>query len=319
MIHLLYHAHCADGFASAVIAHRALSLDPGNAAEEIRLHPISYDDVVQEPPLSPKENHAVYYLDYTPPWEVLQCLRLCPVLRSLTIIDHHASRAASHADLVATPARIKTTSVFDTAHSGAALTYRYFFPDSLLPKMIELIEWRDLGGAFQQPCHGYSVLAHALHAALMRATPRTVQAWLPIIDIAPDSLSTPVQKNWLATGARLLQHDADLITQATLTPYWLILDGQRIPAVNGLGHDLNSQACAALLARYPEAPFSAYWHISPATGHITYGLRSRRQSDTTGAGHVNVAEIAQRLSPDGRGGGHPCAAGFTTPEPLKFA
>ncbi len=317
MIHLVYHAHCADGFASAVIAHHALSLDLATAAEEIRLHPISYDDIVQEPPLGTKESHAVYYLDYTPPWEVIQFLRLCPVLRSLTIIDHHASRAAVHADLATTPSPVKTTSVFDTAHSGAALTYQHFFPNSEIPEMVQLIEWRDLGHAFQMPDHVWSPLAHAVHATLMRATPRTVEAWKLIL--AGDSKTVSEHDAWLSTGARLLQKDARIIAQATSTPYWLILDGQRIPAVNGLSHDLNSQACAALLTRYPEAAFSAYWHISPSTGHITYGLRSRRQSDTTGAGHVNVAEIAQRLSPDGRGGGHPCAAGFTTPEPMKFA
>jgi nanoRNase/pAp phosphatase (c-di-AMP/oligoRNAs hydrolase) len=61
-----------------------------------------------------------------------------------------------------------------------------------------------------------------------------------------------------------------------------------------------SEACAMLLERYPDAPFSAYY-FDRADGLRQWGLRS--------IGSFDVSKIAAKFG----GGGHRNAAGFQTP------
>jgi hypothetical protein len=112
----------------------------------------------------------------------------------------------------------------------------------------------------------------------------------------------------LAIGAKLRLADADIIAAAVERPHLLTMDGEIVPAVNGLSAELVSDACNALLLRYPSAPFACSWFIA-STGRVTYSLRSRK-------GGFNVAEFAAKMSPGG--GGHPCAAGFSTLIPLPI-
>ncbi|MBN8422856.1 MAG: hypothetical protein J0L73_28365 [Verrucomicrobia bacterium] len=314
MIHLLHHANCADGFAAACIAHAALSAK--NTGEEIRLQPVNYDDRYQTPPFgSMSPGDQIYYLDYTPPVETIADLHdLYMGQLKITIIDHHGSRTQTHVDETArqTP---RFSSIFDLTHSGAALTWKHFLPKLSLPRAIELIEWRDLGGAFQDPHHLNSTPALNLHAGLMRALPSTVEAWLPCLEGGPSYISLH------AIGERLRYGDADIISAAVDPCHWLDIGGHRIPAITGLSAELVSDACTELLRRYSRASFAAFWFVNPTTGRITYGLRSRAPGHPDG--HTNVADIAARLDPpsEGRtgGGGHPCAAGFSSSDPIPFA
>lgn len=297
MHHLLYHAQCADGFASAVIARRALMLQ-NVAAEAISLQPVNYPDVLQTPKNGTLNvDDHLYYLDYTPPQLTLDWLKLLKsslAFKSLTIIDHHASAASRHEDAW-------FTSHFDLNNSGAGLTYEHFHRG--MPRAIMLIAWRDLGHAFNHPEHPDSQAAFNLHAALIRATQRTPEAWSLILF----NQDLPAA---IAIGQRLRQADANVIDAAALNPLWLDFPGQRIPAITGLGSEINSEALSAVLQHHPEAPYAASWYVDATTGLFTYSLRSRK-------GGPNVAEIAAAMAPGG--GGHPCAAGFSTPIPIPFA
>lgn len=300
MHHLLYHAQCADGFAAAVIAQRALKLQ-GIPAADISLQPVNYPDQLQTPPDGSlhTEDH-VYYLDYTPPQKTLDFINSywCSSIK-VTIIDHHASAQPRHA-------APWFTSVFDLSKSGALLTFEHFHPTALLPDAINLVSWRDLGHAFQQPGHRFTEPAFNLHATLMRATPRTPEAWEPILF----THSTVLLGRDLDIGRKLRSFDSDVIDIAALRPLWLDFHGQRIPAITGLGSEIISEALSKVLVYQRESPFAASWYVDATTGLFVYSLRSRKDGP-------NVAEIAAAMSPGG--GGHPCAAGFSTPIPVPFA
>ena len=128
----------------------------------------------------------------------------------------------------------------------------------------------------------------------------------------------------------LLAGDMDVIRAATNFPRWLDFARliislspphqvstsglHRIPAINGLGPELVSDACQALLRLYPQAPVAAAWWTDAETGRITYSLRSRKPGHPDG--HTNVNDVAKACHPDG--GGHPCAAGFSTFAPVPL-
>lgn len=299
MHHLLYHANCADGFASAVIAQNALTTFRRVPADQIRLQPVNYSDPSQLPETWHMGDH-IYYLDYTPPQNTLDILaHYGSKLITVTIIDHHSTAAPRHENAW-------FTSVFDLSMSGALLTWKHFHAQTCIPDAIQLISWRDLGHAFQQPNHYLTEPAFNLHATLMRATARTAEAWEAILF----TFSNVLLDRSVSIGRKIRAFDKDIIDMAALKPLWLSFDGQRIPAITGFGAEIISEALAAVLLHHPEAPFAASWYVDAPTGLFTYSLRSRKDGP-------NVAEIAASMAPGG--GGHPCAAGFSTPTPIPFA
>lgn len=325
MHHILHHANCADGFAAACIARHAL-LTQGVPHTDINVQPVNYGWPDQMPLgkngiLFPGD--TVTYLDYTPPQETLDAFYAehGQDAISLTIIDHHAKAAVIHGRSTDTGLHLadlpppRFNSWFNLNHSGASITWTAFCQQtqhsqsgqcSPTPRAIELISWRDCGHAFD-PANADDPRtrdALALHAYLFRCLPRTFDAWKPLlIDDASLILC-------LATGARLLSIDKSIILSAAANPHWLDFKGEQVPAVNGLAAGLVSDACTALLAAYPSAPFAASWYIDDASGNAVYSLRSRRGSP------VNVSDIAASMAPGG--GGHPNAAGFSTPIPIPF-
>lgn len=308
-MHFLYHhANCADGFAAALIAHAAL-IARGIPEFEISVTPVNYADPNQMP-LGPDDypfpGDTVTYLDYTPPAATIAEFADYDGVE-FTIIDHHEKAAPLHKGSADTPVRF--TSIFDLTHSGAALAWTHYNPGLPMPRAVELIEWRDLGHAFQQPDHSNSNSALNLHAFLFRCIPRTFDAWQPVLSASPMDLA-----HCLLIGAIIRQTDAHIIATAVQNCYWLDFRGQTIPAINGLDAGLISDACTALLVAYPSAPFAASYYIDHKTGKIIYSLRSRAAGHPHG--HTNVNHVAQAYDPNG--GGHPCAAGFSTLTPIPF-
>lgn len=308
MIHILYHANCADGFAASCIAHRFFK----SKNMECSFTPVSYEDSLDRQLPSachraadgtitfPLCDHLVY-LDYTPPAEIIagltkdldQALRLC-------IIDHHGTKAGAHENAV-------FHSVFDTQRSGAALTWLHYFPGSPLPRSVELLQYYDLGFAFQPPEHDLSLQSKSLVRFLMACLPRCRAEWLPY-------LFDPTVRQFneaLDIGQKLYRADLALIRALVGRPSWIDISGIEVPSVNHLPHGLLNDACSLLLEEYPEAPFAACWHVLPEkkAGLIKYSLRSRK-------GGFNVADLAAAIDPNG--GGHPQAAGFVSTSPVHF-
>ena len=76
----------------------------------------------------------------------------------------------------------------------------------------------------------------------------------------------------------------------------MTIGDHQVPAVNS--PLLNSDIGAALLERFPEAPFVAIY-VNAADGEQRWSLRSR-------AGEFDVSQLASQMG----GGGHQPAAGF---------
>jgi hypothetical protein len=341
-MHLLYyHTNCADGYAALCIAHAAL-LARGIPAAEIEPRPINYGWPNQIPNVIDDSlfvDDHIYYLDYTPPAVdlalLLAELASWAVTIKLTIIDHHEKMAPvhgwskdEHGQWQQNGSNPSFESIFAFTESGASLTWKHFHPGEPMPDAVTLIARRDLGHAFQTPEdateRGLNKAALALHGALFRLLPRTLDTWSPIIH-GQTNLDEVID-----AGHMLRSGDQDLIRAAIDFPRWLDFTRlivspsqslpistsglKQIPAVNGLGPELVSDACQELLRRYPEAPFAASWWTDAKTGRITYSLRSRPPGHPDG--HTNVCEIAKACHPDG--GGHACAAGFSSTLPVPL-
>jgi oligoribonuclease NrnB/cAMP/cGMP phosphodiesterase (DHH superfamily) len=284
---IFYHDNCADGFMACCIA-RAYHNEHGLAS---MIRPINYDHPISIEGLAGED---VIFLDYTPSAEVLT--ELSWLASEVLVIDHHKTAETRNGP------DAKHQKRFDLTKSGAELTWQHYHQNEPLPTIVRLVSHRDLGKAWQEPEHPDSIPSLNLHAYLMRCLPRFINPWTQMLN-DPEPLAES-----LAIGAKLRLADADIIAAAVERPHLLTMDGEIVPAVNGLSAELVSDACNALLLRYPSAPFACSWFIA-STGRVTYSLRSRK-------GGFNVAEFAAKMSPGG--GGHPCAAGFSTLIPLPI-
>ena len=122
--HVIYHKACADGFGSAYCAHRKL----GNNSKYI---PLAYYDII------PKiRNSNILVCDFSFDYETT--LKYINDNKLFFNIDHHKS---AYENLLKLDDKYKK---FDMNHSGAYLTWEYFFPDENVPLFIKLIEDYDL-------------------------------------------------------------------------------------------------------------------------------------------------------------------------------
>ncbi len=317
MHHLLYHANCCDGFASACLAYHALTLR-GIASSYIMMHPVTYEKPMPINRAQMWKDDILYFLDFTPPESWISDMTNHPRLidpESCIIIDHHKSARSlheAHGDRI-------FTSVFDLGHSGAALTFNFWFEtlkkyQVSLQQTIPLLRHYDLGFVWNDPNNPMTPNARFLVAYLMRALPRTVEAWLPVLL----DFFQPRTSHVLDLGARLWSADLRFIRALTKSPHWVNIGGFEVPALNGIPYGLLNDALHELLNEHPQAAFAAAWTVlsDPDTdGVIKWSLRGRIDG-------LDLADLCASIDPPrpgkSGGGGHPQAAGFSSSDPVLF-
>lgn len=128
--YVIYHSPCSDGTGSGLVAWKYLSNK--FPERQVTYKPMSIGA------LPPDDIHGknVLICDYSYKKDVL--LDLLTKVNKLLIIDHHKS---AEKDL----AEIETNyKIFNMSHSGAVLTWQYFYPQEKIPLLISYIEDRDI-------------------------------------------------------------------------------------------------------------------------------------------------------------------------------
>jgi nanoRNase/pAp phosphatase (c-di-AMP/oligoRNAs hydrolase) len=121
---IIYHGFCTDGFAAAYAAWKKF----GNHATYIARNRT-------ETPFIPDifRNKEVYVVDYSfPQEEMLACQAEA---KSFIVIDHHLSAEQEVKSL--------KSFVFNNNHSGSYLAWKYFHPDTKVPRFIEYVSDAD--------------------------------------------------------------------------------------------------------------------------------------------------------------------------------
>ncbi len=280
MIHILYHNNCADGFLARVIAQRKL----GFAA---KFHPVQYKEPVP-PSVLDDLNAEVFILDFSYPRHEME--RIKRKAQRVVCLDHHATAQKELEGLA--------FCTFDMTKSGAMLAWEYFNPGQKAPDIVEYVQYRDLGKAWTSPGHTAGVSLD-IHAGLFRASPRTYDQWSRWLD-------TNDLHELAHSGSRIRLADEAIIETIASIPLWIKVAGHEVPAAQ-ISHEFISDACNAMLVKYPDAPFAVAWFVSSSNGLVTYSLRSRE-------GGFDVSALAKELG----GGGHPQAAGFSSDQPPVF-
>lgn len=261
-IAVLYHADCADGFGAAWSAWKKLK----TSAVYIAVPPNN-----RELPSSAK-NTDLFTLDYTFPLDAVAQVR--SQVRSFTVLDHHETNkeVAAMAD----------NHLFDMAHSGAVLSWKFFHPGDPIPRLLRHVEDYDLW-KFK--------LRHT----------REIAESLSLYDMNFKTWDKLVRDFEQGNGKKYIEEGNILLR----------LRDRRIGRLIGCGEQITFEGHKALLVNSPfyvsEIGHSIVKHGTPVAviwsrreNKIVVSLRSDGKS-------VNVAKLAEHYG----GGGHAAAAGFT--------
>ena len=215
----------------------------------------------------------LYIFDFSYSRQVMEALAEA---HPLTLLDHHRTAQEELEGLEGQHIEI------DTSVSGAHMAWRHLMPERDVPDLVRYIEDRDLW-KFQLPN------SREVSAALW-SHPLDFRVW--------DQLDT---RRLAQEGTPILRHQQRIVEDITAHTVWTQVRGYRIPAVNT--PVLQSEVCEVLLKQNPGVPFAGafYDRDGPDGPERKWSLRSEENFD--------VSEIARHFG----GGGHPQAAGFSTP------
>ncbi|MCW9054369.1 MAG: DHHA1 domain-containing protein [Candidatus Pacebacteria bacterium] len=258
---ILYHAKCFDGFGAAWVCRKEF----GEDAEYI---PVS-DRITPPEGLDGKE---VYVVDFSYPKEVLRDLEIRA--KRLVVIDHHLSAEEN--------VRSLKEHVFDLDHSGAILTWQYFFPDTEPPLLLKLIEDNDLW------LFNFSETKPFIK--ILGIISFEFEDWDAL---AEDFEDKEKRAAILEKGSLYEEYWNMLIKQLADSAKEVEFEGYRVYAINM--HGIFRSELGNLLAN-KKPPFAILWGHKDEDA-LTFSLR--------GDGSVNVAEIAEKY---GGGGNHDTAA-----------
>jgi len=261
---VFYHKNCQDGFASAWVAWKKFK----NKVEYI---PLNY----QTPFDHNIKRKKVYFLDVCPNRKILEKLKKddCEIV----IIDHHLS-PKKNLDLASPGSFIIRLNM---RRSAAVLTWKYFFPEKKIPKLLLYIEDIDLW-------------------KFKKRFSREIVASINLLDFDFKKYNKLVnnienkerRKKYIIEGKKIVEYQDEMIEQIIQTAKEVKLGKIKTLLVNS--SILISEIGDALIKKLP--PIAIIWFEAGDSKRIS--LRSN--------GKVDVSKIAEKYG----GGGHKCAASF---------
>ena len=291
---VIYHSPCTDGFGSAFSAWKYFSLrqkskgqvgDGDRVEEKVKFHPTNYG---QKPPDVTGE--YVLVCDFSYPEAVTRMM--IQKAKGLLIIDHHKT---AEKDLALIEDQYK---IFDMKHSGAYLTWRYFFPDLPVPSLISYIEDYDIWKKELPGHENFSAWFHTL--------PFDFELYDRYLDddrfnqdlntIGP--AYSNLNQHYIEKACENASLKSVRLKTQVSTPTGIKIE-DRFYLVAYLNTTiLKSEIGNRLLSKYPQIDFSAVYSISDLGEGTNFSLRSDDQ-------HVDVSQVAKAYG----GGGHRNAAG----------
>lgn len=276
----IYHGNCVDGFGAAwAFRHRLKKGDEskfGNL-KDWEFYPGTYG---KEPP--DVKGRMVVILDFSYKKEVMQ--KLVEDSTYLLVLDHHESASIELEgleDWASMAGAGHCRSLFDMDRSGAMLSWDWFHPRRLAPRLIEHIQDRDL---WRFKLDGTRDINMALFSY-----PYDFELWdklmvMPIIDLINEGV---------AIGRK---HDKDVAELLGVCRRRMVIGGVDVP-VASLPYTLSSDA-GHIMGKGEK--FAACYYDTPKSR--CFSLRSAPDG-------MNVSEVARVYG----GGGHRHAAGFEVP------
>lgn len=281
-----------DGFTAAWVVRRYMQL----AMREVEFYPGVYND---PPPDCTNKDVIIVDFSYSP--DIMK--KLYGESHSLVWIDHHKSAIEAMKDsdfynAIGNSYSIDYKEHISLTHSGAMLTWLYFFPNEAAPRFIEYVEDRDLWRFNMPATREVNAYAFSLEYGF--------DTW--------DKLMQPELIPDMIVGGAAIErkHHKDIAELVRVMVRWIDIGGQYVP-VASLPYTLTSDA-GHLMCKLVEAKDKSFlipgknkWGEFAACyydtrDHRVFSLRSLDYG-------ADVSLVAKQFN----GGGHKHAAGFRVP------
>jgi len=269
---VFYHKNCPDGFGAAWATWKKF----GTKADYIALgyeDPVSFKDV---------KNKTIYLVDFSFSPKNIEDLKKRG--NEVIMIDHHISAQESF--------KVSSGGIYDMKHSGAVLTWIYFFPEKKVPLLLKYIEDQDLWN-FKLPDTEKIIINTKLDNF-------DFKFWNKL---ERDFENKKKINQFKKEGEILLSYRDKMIDNLVdKKTYFVKFEGIKAPVINFSFRPATSSLAHILYTKYP--PMAIIWH---EVGNLRkFSLRSN--------GKVDVSKIAKKFG----GGGHKKASGFDMPIEKPF-
>lgn len=273
---VIYHKNCPDGLGGAFAAWYYFSkLDTQKHIEYVGA---SHGEC---PPNSIKGKN-VLIVDFSYKKDVLN--KMLEIVNKMAILDHHLTAME---DLRELDPKYK---IFDMNHSGAYLSWKYFFPNEDIPKLILYIEDRDIWKKEMEFTDEFSSWFSTITQEFESFVPLLNDSYLMSIIKTEGVGMEKANKNNISKALKY----ADPVFMRISGEYYMIVH------VNTTVHksDIGNQV---LIGKdmYPNADFSASYSIDDRSASTLFSLRSTNK-------HIDCSKIADLYG----GGGHRNASGL---------
>lgn len=265
---VIYHAQCRDGFGAAYAAWKKF----GDNASYI---PRKTQDPVPEG-LTDKE---LYIVDYS--YKKPELDKLVADNKSVMVIDHHATSKDAVQSF--------SDNIFDLDHSGAVLAWKYFHPDTEVPKLLLYIEDHDLWRFTMEHSREFG-------AALGEYT-QDFETWDQLNKNFSDK-DKALFSSFIRNGGLIAGFEDKLVEKILGFKERATFEGHEIYVLNAerIYRSILGNRLATLNAEEGGAPLAIVYYRYD--GHIHCSLRSNGDFDARslaekygGGGHLNAASM----------------------------
>ena len=270
---VLYHGDCIDGFASAFACYYFMKTM--NKKKRVTFIPCQH----QKPPPNVLGKN-VLICDFSYKYETLK--RMINDANKLAILDHHVSAEKDLKNID------KSHKVFDKSHSGAYITWAYFFGEDNVPLFIRYVEDNDIWAKKLPNTKAFTAFIFNL--------PKTFDIYEKLLD------DKYVLNTVIPMGEGMQKQNdsyiADGIKKAAVN--FMLIDSKLYFVASVNTSILKSEIGNSIFNMYPNANFALCHSQNSFTGETYLSLRS---VDTA----TDVEVIASKFG----GGGHRNAAGLS--------
>ena len=270
---VIYHGGCVDGFGAALAVNQYYKRN--NIIKNIIYFPGYYNS----PPPN-VQNKNVLICDFSYSKEIT--LNLISQAQNLLILDHHKSAEMNLKDIP------EVNKVFDMTHSGAYITWKYFFGSEDVPLLIKYIEDNDIW--LKQMPFTSEVTSY------IQSLPFEFTEYEKLLD------ENYINNTVIPSGIGMYKQNEYYIKQAVkrATPKFVLIDNKYYFGCFLNTSVLKSEIGSKVFSEYTLCDFSAMYNLNDNKPETFFSLRSEDE-------RADVSAIALKYG----GGGHRNASGIT--------
>lgn len=271
---VIYHGNCSDGFTSALAAYEYFK--PTNGINKNGIHVEYYAASFYNSPPN-VANRNVLICDFS--YKYVQMIEMMKSAKKLIILDHHKSAEKELENIQ------PKNKIFRMDHSGAYITWKYFYPDNDVPLFVKYVEDNDIW--LKKMPYTREVTSYIF------SLPFKFEEYEKLLDPSQIDAIIPIAQGMNKQNEYYVEKSLPYVTLK-----FIQINNEYYFVVHSNSSILKSEIGNQMLKKYPNCDFSAIYSVNDDS--TNFSLRSDND-------RADVSLIASKFG----GGGHRNASGLS--------